>query len=1041
MAKEKINKAKRSRIIVSAIILVSFLGIFVGLVSLYIQKFDRTLELENKSHLSELSGNISFNMMTVVQDTQKALKTASKAMSYIDSEELKMEYMDSVRKQYSFAYVGYAGQDGKLYATDESQSVDVSEEDYFIDAMHGKSVVTDLKRKIFTDKAVTGVIFSVPMAAEGNGGALVAMLDISKLGYALGIESFGGEGYCYIIDKEGELILQTKSMDYSNYFRMLSNVKFEKEYTLPQFLKDVKEEKEGLMLYSNMGVEKYAYYSPLGINSWTIINLVPKEAVAAKTITLTRELAIIGVIIILIFMTLMVFTLFYFGVSQDSRRAAESKSAFLANMSHEIRTPMNVIVGISEILLRDNLTPKQRDNVLSIINSGKGLLTIINDILDLSKIESGKFTIIDEPYEVESLLYDLTAVAAIRIGEKPIEFMIEIDPSLPRQLIGDMSRVKQILLNVLGNAVKFTSTGFIHLEIGYQKDEKDILLSIEVKDTGIGIKEEDIKSLFESFNQVDTHRNRNVEGTGLGLAISKNLCELMDGTISVKSVYGEGAVFTVTIRQKVDDSTPLVNAVNEKTAVLICEPSEILRSYEKSCMNKLGVSCEFCRNQEEFENMLKHNCYTHALARRDILRNMDIDTEYKNLHLIRLLGLKEQSLMDSGGINIQIPLFEAQLSFVLNNGTESLHAPKYVGIDNNVIEAMPYVRILIVDDNEVNIQVAMGLMNPYGMKMDCVLSGREAIAAIQKESYDLVFMDHMMPEMDGVEATRLIRELPNGEKLPIIALSANATQEAERLFAKAGFDDFLAKPIETSKLNKVLRKWLKDINGERAEEFSGVLSNIAVVTNAMPVWIWDFDKSEVDFRDGLMRMGSLKTYMNILQTYLRTTDAKVQLLTDWSENDIERFIVEIHGLKGASMAVSAYNLGSLAEELEAKGKKGSLGEIKAALPHFLKQCKKIFIEIKAFLKRASEDIPVETTEQTETLMVSDAEVDGKLKELENAFMDYDSKRLQELLKEEYLSHHSAAGDKLMGQLRQYYEAYEFDLPLELIAEYRKSLVL
>ncbi len=381
--------------------------------------------------------------------------------------------------------------------------------------------------------------------------------------------------------------------------------------------------------------------------------------------------------------------------------ANQAKSNFLANMSHEIRTPMNAINGMSEMILRDSNDEVAKKDAAMISVASKSLLSIINDILDFSKIESGRLEIISENYQTASLINDVVTMIQIRLKDGPVELKVQADPMLPAEMQGDEVRIKQILINLLNNAVKFTTSGSITLQVGFEKfSENQCRIKVQIKDTGIGIRPEDLGQIFESFTQVDTKKNRTVEGTGLGLAISKHLINMMGGDINVESIYGEGTTFSFDI-------------VNQ---VVSWEPIGELRD----AMETISTEC------------------------------------FK-------------------------PEFTAESA-----------------------------KILVVDDNPMNLRVVEGLLKPYKIKPISLESGVAAIRCFEKlHPFDVIFMDHMMPGMDGVEVLHKIREMEGGQEAVVIALTANALSGAKRTYMEAGFDGFLAKPIEPAELDEVLRKYLK----------------------------------------------------------------------------------------------------------------------------------------------------------------------------------------------------------------------------------------
>ena len=506
---------------------------------------------------------------------------------------------------------------------------------------------------------------------------------------------------------------------------------------------------------------------------------------------------------------------------QEAKRANQSKSEFLANMSHEIRTPMNSIMGMCELILNEDISDDIRENSNNIYISGKNLLGIINDLLDFSKIESGKMDLVEDTYQLSSLLNDVINMAVARKGEKEIEFMVDCDSNIPDKLYGDEIRIRQILINLLTNAIKFTREGGVLFKVTARREEYGVNLNFVVKDSGIGIKEENLHKIFRSFSQVDTKKNRAIEGTGLGLAISKQLVAKMGGFIKVESEYGKGTEFSVVIPQKVIEDKPIIEVKDrEKIRALTYiglnkfDHPFVAKQYVKIIKNivrDLDIEHHFCAKREQaFSELESGKSYTHLfLAREEYLQDKSyFDALAKKLVIVVVQDHKNHIKLGEGIRNIYKPFYVLPVGNALNGerlsfkvGTQSMKRQNF--------EA-PEARVLVVDDNMMNLKVATGLLRPYKMEVRTVDSGVEALRVIQKQKFDLVFMDHMMPEMDGVEAVHHIRELREQyyKEVPIVALTANAVNGAREMFLQEGFQDFLAKPIETGSMERILKRWL-----------------------------------------------------------------------------------------------------------------------------------------------------------------------------------------------------------------------------------------
>ena len=512
--------------------------------------------------------------------------------------------------------------------------------------------------------------------------------------------------------------------------------------------------------------------------------------------------------------------------TEDANRA---KTNFVSNMSHEIRTPMNSIVGITEILLRSRHSPKEQEYLLNIQSSGRVLLTIINDVLDCSKMEAGKMQLFDEPYDTCSLFHDLRISMENRIGHSGLELIYDIDQDIPCKLKGDMGRIRQVIINLVNNAIKYTEKGSVRFSVHVrQKNMDKVMLYYEVADTGIGIRKEDQKILFDAFQRVEMDRNRYVEGTGLGLTISQNLVNMMGGVIEVESEYGKGSRFFFTIEQTIIDPTP-VSAVNYN-------------------------------------------------------------------------GQKDN-----------VTEKEAECLFIA-----------------------PEAHILLVDDNELNLVVAKELLKPLRMQIDTAENGLQAVKMVRGSQYDLVLMDHMMPVMDGIEAAKAIRALPEDkyQNLPIIALTANAMVDARKEFLNAGMNGFVAKPIDFTRICNQLKLWLpKDlVRDVPKEEAKKLLTDDLSDLEIQP----ENPQTEFSFGEGVKHCGSKAALMKTIRIFYRTIDSKANKIEQClKEGLISDYVIEVHALKSSALLIGAVPLSEAAKELESYGKQGKTEVLEEKTPEVL----------------------------------------------------------------------------------------------------------
>ncbi len=710
--------------------------------------------------------------------------------------------------------------------------------------------------------------------------------------------------------------------------------------------------------------------------------------------------------------------------SEDLEKVANMKSDFLANMSHEIRTPMNAVIGMAEMALREELPPAARDYIKQIQSSGKALLTIINDILDFSKIESGKMDINMVEYEPMTIINDISNIIITRIGDKDIELVLDIVPDIPKKLYGDNIRIKQIIVNLANNAVKFTQTGQVLLRLQYEREENDWLkLKASIKDTGIGIKKKDLGKLFQSFQQVDSKRNRNIEGTGLGLAISKQLLTLMGGDIGVTSEYEKGSEFTFELPQKIFDDTPSIS-VKEKGSEIVVDlmhNSYICEQLKKDT-ERLGAEYIVVTNKEELQELCEQQKEVILFMEQkdltaDIEEFLRDNPEVTGIVLMDFNKTVEYPIENL--LVMKKPLYIRNLAMILNH--EKFVDESEEGKEEEFAFIAPSARILIVDDNAINLTVAEGLLKPLQLHIDTVTSGKEAIRMISIYRYDLIFMDHMMPDMDGVETTRIIRRFHEEyDDVPIIALTANAVSGTRELFLREGMNDFVAKPIELPVINSKLRNWLPQEKIQKVER-SESEQEPGSSKEELPV-IQDLDTGYA-----MRLLGSEILFWKVLKDYYDVIQKKAELIKKLEqEEDWPDYTVEVHALKSASRQIGALALADEAEAMEEAGNNQNVALIHERTAGMIEK----YLSYEVIL---AEYFPEEESQVAKNGMITAELLDTFFKALWEAFDNLDMDRMEEIAEELKKYEYSSAQEReFIGKLLSAMNEMDIDTCEELL---------
>ena len=566
---------------------------------------------------------------------------------------------------------------------------------------------------------------------------------------------------------------------------------------------------------------------------------------------------------------------------KEAQEATRAKSLFLSNMSHEIRTPINAILGMDEIILRDSNEENVLEYAGKIQSAGNTLLSLINDILDFSKIESGRMELLPEEYDTADIFRETYDMICLRMEEKGLKLIFDVSPKLPRRLYGDPLRIKQVLTNVLNNAVKYTEKGSVTLRVTGEMFLQDrVRLMIEVADTGIGIRPEDRDRIFESFERVDADRTKHIEGTGLGMAITKQLLGLMDGEISVDSEYGKGSTFKISLIQKV------------------------------------------------------------------------VDTE------------------EMGWLKV---------------GDSSVDPKRY----RKKAFAAPEAELLVVDDNEMNLVVVKGLLKKCKARTDLATSGRQCLSMVTEKHYDLIFMDHMMPELDGIETFRQMRGLENSrcKDTPVIVLTANAVMGAREMYLEEGFCDYLPKPIHGEELEAALLRYLppERICPVKEEKQPALKKTVPKLAG-------------IDYARGLSyAAGDEEQYHTGMTVFYRTAREKHALLKNYlAAEDLPAYTIEVHALKSNARYIGADVLGELAYSQEKAAKAGDIAFLKEHWDEMIAEWDIVLGAIESYLHPQEEKI-AESGELPIDREIYHRKVEKVLAALKSYEIDEAQNRLRDLL--------------------------------------------
>jgi signal transduction histidine kinase/CheY-like chemotaxis protein len=681
---------------------------------------------------------------------------------------------------------------------------------------------------------------------------------------------------------------------------------------------------------------------------------------------------------------------------EQAIEANRAKSSFLARISHEIRSPMNVILGITEMQQEKiNLPPDTKEAWDRVYSSGYLLLGIINDVLDMSRIEAGKLKLTPVIYDVASVISDSVQLNIMRFESKPVQFVLQADENIPASLFGDDLRIKQILNNILSNAFKYTESGTVTMAVTAEVSGPDVpvILIFRISDTGTGMSPEEVDKLFDDYARFNMETNRKVEGTGLGMGITRGLVAMMNGEITVESEVGKGSIFTVLLPQgyvnsnvfgkggaenlqklhggKISQSKKAPNIVREYMPygrILVVDDMEPNLYVAKGLMAPYGLSLETVSSGYEAIDLIKSGMTYDVIFMDHFMPEMDgvvtaktiREMGYKNpiiaLTANALTGQAEMFMANGFDGFISKPIDIRQLNSVLNKFVRDKYPAETIEaarrLKNELVHGtgaqldLRHVKVLVVDDFLPNLNAAAGMLRKYKIQVDCASSGQEAIDRIKRMEphYNIVFMDHLMPDMDGIETTRRIRSLGTeyAKNLQVVALTANTATGNEQMFLDNGFMAVIPKPISVAKLDVFIKKWIfnkanigsDSIVAEKKEEDMKI--DIPGVDEGKVMELYD---------------GDMDIYLPVLRSYVSVMPAALEKMYNVSAENLSEYVVQVHGVKSTSDSIGAEEARKMAFDLEVMAKAGDLAGVLAKNGALLQYVKDLLVNIQNWLTR------------------------------------------------------------------------------------------